>query len=97
MVTVTDVTEPPTASTSAEKWSRGVDHGQRLLGKRAFVSGAGTSPDGNSSASARPSPSSSLCRAPGWQSVTLRQRADATKELIDKLGGGHGRGGGPHR
>ena len=41
---VTDGSEPKGEPISTEEWGRGIDHGRRLLGKRALVSGAGKSP-----------------------------------------------------
>jgi NAD(P)-dependent dehydrogenase (short-subunit alcohol dehydrogenase family) len=88
MATVMDRSESPTVHSSAEEWSRGVDHGQRLLGKRAFVSGAGTSPEGELFGIGEAI--AILFALQGAQvaigDISL-QRADATKELIDKLGG----------
>ena len=86
--TVIDGSESPTARTSTEGWNRGVDHGQRLLGKRAFVSGAGTSPDGELVGVGE---AIAMLFALQGARVAIgdisRQRADATKERIDKLGG----------
>ncbi len=88
MATVTDGTEPLTASTSTAGWRRGVDHGQRLRGKRAFVSGAGTSPDGELLGIGE---AIAILFALQGARVAIgdisRQRAEATRELIDKLGG----------
>lgn len=88
MARVIDGSESPTARTASDGWSRGVDHGQRLLGKRAFVSGAGTSPDGELVGVGE---AIAMLFALQGARVAIgdisRQRADATKERIDKLGG----------
>lgn len=85
---MTDRTELPTASTSAQEWNRGIDHGQRLLGKRAFVSGAGTSPDGELFGIGE---AIAILFALQGARVAIgdisRQRAETTKEMVDKLGG----------
>ena len=86
------------ARTATDGWYRGVDHGQRLLGKRAFVSGAGTSPDGELVGVGE---AIAMLFALQGAQVAIgdisRQRADATKERIDETRRGrHSCDWGPH-
>jgi NAD(P)-dependent dehydrogenase (short-subunit alcohol dehydrogenase family) len=85
---VSDRSEPQAERISPEEWYRGIDHGRRLVGKRALVTGAGKSPDaklfGIGEAIAI------LFALQGAQVSIVdisRQRADATKQLIDEFGG----------
>jgi NAD(P)-dependent dehydrogenase (short-subunit alcohol dehydrogenase family) len=88
MAMVIDRSEPQAAPTSIEEWSRGIDHGRRLLGKRALVSGAGKSPGAELFGIGEAIAILFALQGARVSVVDIsRERADATKQLIDELGG----------
>jgi NAD(P)-dependent dehydrogenase (short-subunit alcohol dehydrogenase family) len=88
MAMVIDRSQPPAATTSIKEWSRGVDHGRRLLGKRALVSGAGTSPGTELFGIGEAIAILFALQGARVSVVDIsRERADATRQLIDELGG----------
>ncbi len=88
MAMVTDSSKPQAEPISPEEWGRGIDHGRRLLGKRAIVSGSGKTPGANLFGIGEAIAILFALQGARVSVVDIsRERADATKQLIDRLGG----------